>query len=249
MNGKSQLEKLTVTGFNTQKKYSCIFFDLDHTLWDYERNSEETLLELFKEYTLLEKGVSNFKDFHRQFKKINAELWHLYDHGKINSETIREQRFKQILAAFNLNDQTLIQDLSYQYLHACPKKNHVIPGAIETLEYLKGCGYQLSIITNGFEEIQHMKLASGKLITYFTNVITSQQAGHKKPAREIFDYAMERNEVKAHEAVMIGDNLLTDIAGARNASVDTVYFNPDKVAHAEEVTLEIHQLGELCHHL
>jgi putative hydrolase of the HAD superfamily len=249
MNGKSQLENLTATGINTKKKFSCIFFDLDHTLWDFEKNSEETLLELFNEHALAEKGVTSFKDFHHQFKKINAELWHLYDHGRITSEVIREQRFKQILAAFNVHNQDLIQELSYQYLHTCPKKGHVIPGAIETLEYLQRCGYPLSIITNGFEEIQHMKLTSGKLTSYFSNVITSQQAGHKKPAREIFDYAMEINEVQAHEAIMIGDNLLTDIAGARNASIDTVYFNPDKVTHNEEVTLEIHQLSDLCHHL
>lgn len=249
MNGKGQPENLAVNRSTTQRKYSCIFFDLDHTLWDFERNSEETLQELFNAYALPEKGVANFQTFFQQFRKINAELWHLYDHGKITSEVIREQRFKQILAAFNVHDEVLTQDLSYQYLHTCPKKNHVIPGAIETLEYLKGNGYQLAIITNGFEEIQHTKLASGKLTSYFNNVITSQQAGHKKPAREIFDYALELNSVRAHEAVMIGDNLVTDIAGARNANVDAVYFNPDKVAHEEEVTIEIHQLGDLCHHL
>lgn len=249
MSGKSQPENSILNSFISEKKYTCIFFDLDHTLWDFERNSEETLQELFKVHTLSEKGVTSFEGFYKQFKKINAELWHLYDHGKISSETIREQRFKQILAAFNIHDQTLIQDLSYEYLNTCPKKSHVIPGAHETLEYLKRCGYQLSIITNGFEEIQHIKLASGKLSTYFNNVITSQQAGHKKPAREIFDYAMERNGVKSHQAIMIGDNLLTDIAGARNARVDTVYFNPEKISHQEEVTLEIHQLDDLCHHL
>jgi YjjG family noncanonical pyrimidine nucleotidase len=248
MNGKSQPESLIVNGFKL-RKYSCIFFDLDHTLWDFEKNSEETLQELFSAYRLQDRGVSSFHDFFKQFRKINAELWHLYDHGKITSEVIREQRFKQILDAFNVYDEALIQDLSYQYLHTCPKKGHVIPGALETLNYLKESGYQLSIITNGFEEIQHMKLASGKLTSYFNNVITSQQAGHKKPAREIFDYAMELNEVKAHEAVMIGDNLLTDIAGARNALVDTVYFNPDRITHEEDVTFEIHQLSDLCHHL
>lgn len=249
MNGNGQPEDFAINGFNIQRKYSCIFFDLDHTLWDFDRNSEETLQELFIEFALEAKGVVGFQEFLQLFRKVNAELWHLYDHGKITSETIREQRFKKILAEFNVHDEVLIKDLSYEYLHTCPKKSNVIPGAIETLDYLRNSGYQLSIITNGFEEIQHMKLASGKLTSYFNNVITSQQAGHKKPAREIFDYAMKVNQVSPQQAVMIGDNLLTDIAGARNANVDTVYFNPEKVEHNELVTIEIHQLGDLCHHL
>jgi len=245
MNGKSRL-----TEVNNTQRYTCLFFDLDHTLWDFEKNSEETLQELYNAHALEQRGVTSFTEFHRQFRKVNTALWHLYDHGKISSETIREQRFKQILAAFDIEDSILIQDLSFQYLHTCPKKSNVIPGAIETLEYLTKKGsYRLSIITNGFEEIQHMKLASGGLTHYFESVITSQQAGHKKPAREIFDYALEKSGVAAKEAVMIGDNLVTDIAGARNAKVDTIFFNPEKMEHNEEVTFEIHQLSDLCHHL
>jgi YjjG family noncanonical pyrimidine nucleotidase len=238
-----------LNGVTLKQKYTCLFFDLDHTLWDYEKNSEETLQELYNEHNLNTKGVTAFSLFHRQFNKVNAALWHLYDHGKIGSETIREQRFKQILEAFDIYDNTLTHNLSNQYLHICPKKANVIPGAIETLEYLLGNGYQLSIITNGFEEIQHLKLASGKLTSFFNHVITSQQAGHKKPAREIFEFALQKNNVEAHQTAMIGDNLLTDIAGARSAAVDAIFFNPDKVEHFEDVTLEIHQLSDLCHHL
>jgi len=229
-------------------KYTCIFFDLDHTLWDYEVNSRETLLELFDELELSVVGVSDFDSFHFHFKRVNAALWELYDHGKIDSTVIRQERFKQILEAFNVKDEKLMQNLSSQYLQRCPQKRNLIPEAIETLEYLNE-RYKLSIITNGFEEIQNIKLSSGNLHRFFDHIITSQAAGHKKPARGIFDYAMQKNGVEAPETLMVGDNLLTDISGARNASIDTVFFNPDQIPHTEKVSLEIKRLNELCNHL
>jgi putative hydrolase of the HAD superfamily len=123
-----------------------------------------------------------------------------------------------------------------------------MPQATKTLEYLSP-RYKLSIITNGFEEIQNVKLTSGNLHRFFDHIITSQTAGHKKPAREIFDFAMKINNVDAAQTLMVGDNLVTDIAGAKKASIDTVFFNPDQVKHHEEVNLEIKKLDELCNHL
>lgn len=225
--------------------YKCIFFDLDHTLWDYETNSRETLQELYEVHTLQEKGVTDFKSFHQEFRRVNAALWELYDHGKIGSEVIRQERFKQILSTFQLHDETLISELSYEYLHACPKKSNLMPSAIETLQYLAG-KYKLSIITNGFEEIQNTKLSAGNLHIYFDHIVTSQKAGHKKPAAEIFDFTLKLNNISSHEAIMVGDNLITDIGGARQASIATVFFNPDEIEHQEPVTREIKNLGELC---
>jgi YjjG family noncanonical pyrimidine nucleotidase len=228
----------------SMKQYKCIFFDLDHTLWDYESNSRETLLDLFNHYQLTNYGVRDFESFHQQFKKVNADLWHLYDHGKITSEVIRTERFKQILEAFNAYQAELCQTLSYEYLHDCPKRGTLLPHAIEVLEYLSD-KYRLTVVTNGFDEIQHMKLTSGKLHEYFDHIITSQKAGHKKPAREIFDFALVQNGVQSQDAIMVGDNLITDIAGAKNASVDTVFFNPDCIEHETEVSHEIQNLREL----
>ena len=228
--------------------YKCIFFDLDHTLWDYETNSRETLQELYDGHNLLEKGVSDFNSFHQEFRRVNAALWELYDHGKIGSEVIREERFRQILSTFQLHDEALNRELSFEYLHTCPKKGNLMPNAIETLQYLAG-KYKLSIITNGFEEIQNTKLSAGNLHSYFEHIITSQKAGHKKPAPEIFDYTLKLNSVSSHEAIMVGDNLITDIGGARKASIATVFFNPDRIQHEEKVSMEINHLGELCDHL
>jgi YjjG family noncanonical pyrimidine nucleotidase len=227
------------------KKYSCIFFDLDHTLWDYETNSKETLEELYVQYNLIEKGVHQFNAFHHRFQQVNAELWVLYDTGKIDSSVIRKERFKQILETFNAYEEKLSQDISHDYLITCPKKGNLMPGAIDVLEYLKSRSYNLSVITNGFEEIQNLKLASGNLHQYFDHIITSQKAGHRKPAPEIFEFALQTHQVQNHESLMIGDNLITDMGGAKRAGIDTVYYNPERISHNETHHHEISKLEEL----
>ena len=226
------------------RKYKCIFFDLDHTLWDYETNSAETLLELYDGHNLNSKGVPKFQDFLNRFKKVNTDLWSLYDRGLIDSEVIRGERFKQILEPFNAYDQKLSEDLSREYLDICPRKGNLIPHTIDILNYLANY-YRLAVITNGFEEIQNQKLTAGNLHTYFDHVVTSQKAGFKKPSREIFDCALQLNGITSMEAVMVGDNLITDIGGAKNASIDAVFFNTEEVIHNETLHFEIRSLEEL----
>jgi len=228
----------------TLKKYKCIFFDLDHTLWDYETNSRETLLELYGGYDLLSKGIQQFDDFLNTFKTVNTDLWNQYDRGFIGSDVIRRERFKRILEPYNAFDDKLSEDLSRDYLDICPRKGNLMPHAIEVLNYL-GQQYRLAVITNGFEEIQHQKLTAGNLHPYFDHVITSQKAGFRKPSREIFDCALQLNGVVHHQAMMIGDNLITDIGGARNASIDAVFFNTEEIVHDEQLHFEIRSLQEL----
>lgn len=226
------------------KPYKVIFFDLDHTLWDYESNSCETLQELFDSYSLSAIGIPDCTVFQKQFKKVNTELWELYDRGLITNEVIRKERFRKILSHFSIDNETLCEKISLDYLYACPKKSGLVPYAVETLQYLSG-HYSMTVVTNGFEEIQNLKLAAGDLHKYFEHIVTSQKAGAKKPSREIFEYAMKANFVQPHEVVMIGDNLITDIGGALNASIDTIYFNPEKIEHDVHVKHEIACLSEL----
>jgi putative hydrolase of the HAD superfamily len=197
--------------------YKCVFFDLDHTLWDYDTNAKETLHELYVTYDLPGRGIDDI---------------------------IRQERFKQILEPFNAFEHSLCETLTTDYLATCPQKCNLMPGTIDTLEYLAD-HYNLTIITNGFEEIQHMKLCAGKLQHYFDHVITSQKAGHRKPARQIFDYALKLNNIGSTEAIMIGDNPVTDIGGARNASIDAVLFNPEKMKYDVVAHYEISALAEL----
>jgi len=226
------------------KSYKCIFFDLDHTLWDYETNSRETLAELYDQYALKQKGVTTVEAFQDRFREVNTKLWDLFDRGEIKSEVIREQRFKQILEPFGAYNAKLSEDISVDYLNTCPKKGTLMPHAIEVLHYLKE-KYTLTIITNGFEEIQNLKLTAGNLHPFFDHIVTSQRAGHRKPSREIFEFALKNNASEKHEAIMIGDNPVTDIGGAMNAEIDTVLFNPEQVNYDVEVHYEINSLDEL----
>ena len=228
----------------SSKKYSCIFFDLDHTLWDYETNSRETLVELYNVYGLMAKGVSSCDDFTSTFSVVNNKLWDLYDRGLANSEVIRKERFKQILQAFNIREDKLCDDLSVDYLDLCPRKGHLMPHAIEVLDYLS-VHYKLSVITNGFDEIQNMKMQSTNLLPYFDHIVTSQRAGSRKPSCEIFNFALACNGIKHHQAIMVGDNLITDIGGACNAYIDAVFYNPEKIANDGSYAHEIQSLAEL----
>ena len=226
------------------KKYSCIFFDLDHTLWDFEANSAETLETLFHHHALREKGISSFPYFIETFVRINTHLWDLHDRGLIGPEVIREQRFHRVLTEAGLDDYKLSQHFSKEYLAALPYKKHLITQAKETLDYLFP-KYPMVIVTNGFDELQTTKMKSAGIKDYFKHVVTSQRAGNRKPSREIFEFALSESGFKPAEAVMIGDNLLTDIVGARTAGLDTVYFNPANKTHDENVTFEISSLREL----
>lgn len=226
------------------KPYRCVLFDLDHTLWDYEANSKDTLIALFNSYQLSERGISGFRFFFENFTTINTKLWDQYDRGYINQEVIRQERFNLVFSASGLDDAPLSRKFSADYLAELPKKSTLVPQAREVLEYLHG-RYPLVIITNGFEETQSAKINSAGITHFFDHVVTSQRAGHKKPAREIFDFCLQLANHTHADTLMVGDNLQTDIAGARNAGIDTAYFNPTSLPHQEAVTHEIRQLADL----
>jgi YjjG family noncanonical pyrimidine nucleotidase len=227
--------------------YRCLLFDLDHTLWDYETNSRESLSELYVEFELNQRGVDE-KKFLDTFYVVNNELWNLYDRGLLHRDVIRNERFHKILMALGVDDYNMSLDLSHEYVTQSPKKKNLIEGCKETLAYLQP-KYPMVIVTNGFDEIQSTKLSSGGIEHYFKSIVTSARSGHKKPAKEIFEFALRENNASPHEAIMIGDNLMTDIAGATNAKIDTVFFNPNKVKHDTKVNYEIESLRELMNFL
>ncbi len=236
--------EIKTTNGSSTKKYNCIFFDLDHTLWDYETNSRETLEELYLQYNLQAKGIDTCDQFTTHFTIVNTRLWELLDKGAITSDVIRKQRFKQILENFSIRNEKLCEDLSHDYITESPKKGKLMPYALEVLDYLSD-HYELSVITNGFDEIQHTKLQSSNLVAYFDHIITSQRAGSRKPSCEIFNFALSCHGIKNHQAIMVGDNLVTDIGGACSAYIDAVFFNPEKITHDGHSAFEISCLSEL----
>jgi len=226
------------------KKYSAVFFDLDHTLWDYNKNSRETLDELFKIHRLETYGHFGFEDFHDAFQKVNLQLWDQYDRGQIDRHVIRNERFPMVLSELKIENPELSVRLSEHYMSLSPTKRNLIPNAREVLDYLV-LRIPLYLVTNGFEEIQSTKVVSGGIEKYFKMVVTSEKAGYKKPSKEIFDFALQHCGCSSQEVIMIGDNLLTDIAGAANAGIDSVFFNPKREKHSVSVTHEISDLSEL----
>lgn len=227
-----------------QPGYKCVIFDLDHTLWDYDKNCAEALQDLFNKHNLAEKGVKSFDQLLSVFMEMNTQMWDQYDLGIIQRDVIRYQRFHRILLALGVDDYRLSLEMSSDYIALSPTKKNLLPNAKVTLDYLKE-KYPLFIITNGFEEIQSVKLSSSGIDSYFEKVITSEKIGYKKPAREIFDVALRHGSYHPTEVLMIGDNLNTDIKGAHNAGIDGAYFNPEKKSHAQQMKYEIADLIEL----
>ena len=225
--------------------FKHLFFDLDRTLWDFEKNSHEVLLELYQHYDLLNKGIVDSKVFIERYKHHNEKLWDLYRQNKIEKDKLRDERFKITLDEFGINSPELAANLGEDYVAHCPKKTNLFPYVHSTLNYLKD-RYALHIITNGFEEVQYQKLENSNLIDYFEQIITSEQVGFKKPSQQIFKFSMLKAFAKPSDSLMIGDDLHADILGAKDIGMAQVFFNPLKHEHFNsEITYEINCLSEL----
>lgn len=226
------------------KKYKHIFFDLDHTLWDFHTNSSLALQHLFVQHELEARLRVTSQVFLDTYVRVNDEMWDKYRKGNIDKSTLRKERFKQTLSHFGHNDPELGERLDTEYLEVSPHQTALIPGTIEVLEYLAP-RYQLHILTNGFTEIQNIKLTKSGLKNYFRHIITSESIGVNKPHAPVFVESLKRTGATRNESLMVGDNLAADILGAKNSGIDQVYFNPGSVPHKEKVTFEIRELKEL----
>ena len=225
-------------------KYRHIFFDLDHTLWDFEKNANETLRTLFERHNFVRFGTFTVEQFISVYSDINHALWRMYQNNKITQQQLREVRFVRTLTKLGVAEDQIPATISAEFTDILPQKSAVFPYTHEVLDYLKP-NYRLHLITNGFNDMQSLKLASSKLTHYFEEIITSEHSGHLKPDPRMFRHALERTGATAAESLMIGDNLECDVLGAYNAGIDQVYFNPDKRRHFNQITHEISCLSEL----
>lgn len=225
-------------------KYQHLFFDLDHTLWDFDKNSNETIIELFEEGGLIKETGSTAREFLAKYRAINADLWVLYREGGITKEKLRIKRFIDAFAHFEFTDQQRIAQFERDYLATAPRKTALMEGASEIMEYLGG-HYQLHIITNGFAETQRLKMQVSGLQPHFDLIMSSDELKVNKPAAKIFIECMRRVGARRQDSIMIGDNLIADIQGAKNVGMDQVYYNPHRQIHTEKPTFEINHLLEL----
>jgi putative hydrolase of the HAD superfamily len=220
-----------------------LFFDLDRTLWDFEKNSQQALRILYDALDL-DQQIGNFYNFLHTYKRINSDLWVKYGKGKISKEELRYIRFEQSLAKFDIIDQALHQKLSEGYIQISPDQQNIFPFAHETLLDLKQDGFKLHIITNGFKEVQYRKLSNCNFTSYFDVIVCSEEVGKTKPAPEVFHHAMQLAGAKPSNSVMIGDDLQVDVIGASNAGMHAILFDPEKRARKKKEN-HIHCLSEL----
>ncbi|QYJ67231.1 YjjG family noncanonical pyrimidine nucleotidase [Flavobacterium litorale] len=198
-----------------------IFFDLDHTLWDFEKNSALAFDTILQKHNI----PVNVPDFVTQYVPINLRYWKLYRDGNINQQELRYNRLKEVfdILEYTVED-AMINTLSQDYIKHLPLNNHLYDGAIEVLEYLAP-KYDLHIITNGFQEVQDTKLKNSNIQHYFKTVTNSELAGCKKPHRCIFEFALKLANAQKQTSIMIGDSIEADIQGALDFGLDAIYFN------------------------
>lgn len=198
-----------------------IFFDLDHTLWDFDTNSKKSYEFIFNKNNIL-LDIDKFIAF---YEPINHAYWKLYRDEKVTKKELKYARLRDTFNKINhtISD-TLINTLANEYLENLSNYNALFEGTMDLLEYLKP-KYKLHIITNGFSEIQTAKLKNSKILDYFDQIITSESVHVKKPNPKIFFHALKKTKAYTYESFMIGDNLEADIYGAKNIGMDSIYCN------------------------
>ena len=225
--------------------YKDLFFDLDHTIWDFELNSKETLWDLHQKYALEAKGINDFDVFYSNYSVHNHRLWDRYTKGFIKQEELRWKRIYLSLLDYKIADEALSKEMSIDYLDILPNKKNLFPYTTEILEYLKSKDYSMHLITNGFESVQFKKIKNSNLADYFTEVITSEASNSLKPNKEIFEYALKASGAKLETSIMIGDNESADIQGAINAGMDSIFVNHLQIQPTVPATHTITHLKEL----
>ena len=225
------------------KKYQHIFFDLDRTLWDFQKNSGEALLDIIRTFQL-EETVQDSKAFIEKYNYYNDRLWEYFQRGRIKKYQLRHERFRMLMRDYGILDRKLVGEISRYYLNTSPAKTGLVPHTLELLDYLKP-NYGLYIISNGFYDVQLTKMKNSGISRYFQKLFTSDRVGYAKPDSRFFDHAVKSVNAKKTESLVVGDDIKNDIEGARNARIDQVFFNPDGKVSPVKATYEIKELIEL----
>jgi putative hydrolase of the HAD superfamily len=231
-------------GKDHTRRYKHLFFDLDHTIWDFDKNAEETLHELYLSHKLEQIGIHSADQFIEIYTKNNHQLWAEYHTGRISKEDLRKTRFLKTFTEMGVSPDLIPDCFENDYVTICPTKMNLFPYAHETLSYLHG-KYTLHIISNGFRESTEMKISNTGLARYFDKVFISEIIGVNKPDRAIFQHALDATNASVSESMMIGDSVEADIRGAQDFGIKAIYFNPGRKEKPEDIDHEITSLSEL----
>ncbi|MGN6420320.1 MAG: YjjG family noncanonical pyrimidine nucleotidase [Pseudobacter sp.] len=226
-------------------KYRHLFFDLDHTLWDFDANCRFTLETIYNDMALESRGVTSFEGFYKQYIIHNDRLWERYRNGTIKADELRWKRMHLSLVDFKIGDEQFARALSDQFLDMLPSRTILFPYTMEILTYLRDKGYALHLITNGFEKTQYSKISYSGISHFFGEVITSEGSNSLKPHKEIFEYAFQRAKALPGHSIILGDSIEADIKGGINAGIDQVFVNHLNITPDVKPTYTVYSLKEL----
>lgn len=225
-------------------KYTHIFFDLDRTLWDFRKNSAEALIDIIDKFSFND-FVQNNEEFILKYNYYNDRLWEYYRSGRIRKSELKYERFRLLLKDFNIKDHgNLVTEVSNYYMNIAPAKTSLIANAMEILKYLSAT-YPIYIVTNGFYDVQLSKIVNSGISPYIKKIFSSDRIGYAKPDARIFEHAIKSVNARKDGSVMIGDDEIIDIEGARNARIDQIFFNPEGRVPCVSPTYEVRGLIEL----
>lgn len=229
------------------KQYTDVFIDFDDTLYDTHGNADIALREIFQLYEL-HKYYDDPDVFYNTYWKVNAEVWDLYAKGEMSKDELIVERFRRpfSLGKGLVADDSFCRKVNQVFLLTCAHQPNVVAGAHELVDYLREKGYRLHICSNGFHEVQYKKLDRCGLKDKFDTIILSEDAGYNKPSKFFFDYAFAKSGANASTTIMIGDSLTTDMQGAINAGIDTIYFRREGQQHSDDVMYTVESLVDIC---
>ena len=229
-------------------EYTDILIDFDDTLYDTHGNADLALREVYEQFRL-DRYFDRPDDFCVPYWQTNVELWKQYAHGEITRDYLIVERFLRPLSLGKGLEPTaeLCLQISDSFLEFCSNKPNTIAGAHDLMQYLQSRGYRMHIASNGFHEVQYRKLRASRMLDYFATVVLSEDAGANKPSPQFFDYAMKVTAANLQRTILIGDNLDTDITGARNAGLPQIWFNPHGQTNTKDFTptFEVRALEEI----
>jgi len=223
-----------------------LFFDLDRTLWDFDRNSLETLKELFSELGLADRGIIDFDAFYQVYRRENAACWKAYQAGAMPKPFLRGERFRRTLDVLGIEDDALAETMGAEYVSRSPLQCHLMDGALDVLAELRSRGHSIHILTNGFKEVQHIKVENSGIGAHIDAVWTSDELGHLKPAQACFEGAILGAGGRPEQAWMIGDDHEADVVGAAAAGWKGVHYSPEgRTPEGSPAEASVRHLGEL----
>jgi putative hydrolase of the HAD superfamily len=227
------------------KQYKHIFWDLDHTLWDFEKNSVAALSQVYIQFELVDKGISDFDEFSIRYHAHNDKYWERFRKGFITREVMRWKRMYATMMDYKIVNEKLASEMGEAYLEYLPLQTNVFENAIEILDYCAQKGIQQHIITNGFEGTQIQKMTNSNMLHFFDAIVTSEKAMSLKPHAPIYEFAFAKTGATNQDSIMIGDAIDVDVLGAMNVGMDAVWFNPNGLVSEQERTYEVKEMKEL----